>query len=274
KIYFRAVGGYALAVATQTIGQTQLRTYNDTGNTPVNAYTFKDVSASFGAGANFNVAAGYMFSKFIGVDLNVQYLKSKKYEISDKFIQTSSPGNSGRDESTTTVSSSAIFINPSVIITPGAGSKVPYGRFGVIIGSPKLKSEESSYYDLDGKQETEREQEYKKGTAFGFQGAVGLNWMISNNLDIYAEVNFISLTWYPAKSEITKYMVSRDDDPFEDVLPDISVRDKKFEYKKEVEFQAQSDPDKPQQQLRQSVPFSSVALQLGIKFTLGGHAAD
>lgn len=263
KIYFRAGGGYGIPVAKQTIGQTYFRSYDP--QTQEQTYTVEDVSASFGSGVNFNVGAGYMFSKYLGVDLNIQYLKSKKYEISDRETNVGQ----GVDNETQTINANAIFINPALIITPGTGSKVPYGRFGVIIGAPKIKGKESYYYDQDGIDEEEREWEMKKGTAFGFQGAVGLNWAIANALDIYAEVNFISMTYYPGEMELTKDISNGDD-----ILDDLDVREKKTIFKKKIELTEGSDPDEPSQSLRQSLPFSSVSLQIGVKFTLGGRSTD
>jgi len=263
KIYFRAGGGYGLPVATQSIGLNYFYLFDP--QVQEETYTVEDVPGSFGAGANFNVGAGYMFSQYLGVDLNIQYLKSKKYELYDKEHTI---GQSVEDQFTT-VNANAIFINPALIITPGTGSKVPYGRFGVIIGAPKIKGKESYYSDEDGIEEEEIEWEMKKGTAFGFQGAVGLNWAIANTLDIYAELNFISMTYYPGEMELTKDVYNGDD-----MLDDMDVRQKKVVFKKKVESGGPSDPNEPFEALREPHPFSSVSLQLGVKFTLGGRAAD
>lgn len=208
-----------------------------------------------------------MFSKYLGVDLSVQYLKGKKYEMTEmqEYIGTLN----GRYDRSQTLSSTAIFINPALIIAPCTGSRVPYARFGVIIGSPKITGEEHSYYDLDGTEEEDIEFEYTKSPAIGFQGAIGFNWMIANSLDIFAEVNFISMAWHPGEYEITKYLYNGDD-----VLDDVSVQYKKVVFKKKIDLAEDQDPDEPSQELRENLAFSSISLQVGIRFVLGERSVD
>jgi hypothetical protein len=265
-IYFRAGGGYALPMASDVIGTTRLQTQTYDGNESTYTDNEENVTASYGAGINFTIGGGFMFNKYIGADLMVHYLKGKEYEINQIYRYISDDYN-GSDQDVIKTSSQAIFIAPSLIITPGVGSKVPYAKFGVIIGSPKIKGERYEYYDLDGTYERTRKWEYKKGTALGFQGAVGMNWMLSNNFDVFTEINFISMTYYPAESELTEDISNGTD-----LLPSLTTSQKKVEYKKTIDNQAQQDPDKPSQALREGTPFSSLSLQIGVRYLLKGHA--
>lgn len=265
KLAFRIGGGYGLPLATQSIGQNDISTYNVQTQEFTNST--KVVTASFGSGVNGNIGVTYMFSKFLGADINFQYLAGKKYTTLDQTKY--SGGITALDETRQTIHGTAVFINPALIITPGAGSKVPYGRFGVVIGKPKIKGEETFYNDGDGLETEEREWEYSGGTAFGLQGALGLNWMISNNFDIFAEVNVISMTYYPGEYNLTKYV--RNDN---DQLENVAMYNKKTIFKKEVKNESEPSGDEPREELRQGLPFSSISLQLGVKFTLGGHMAD
>jgi hypothetical protein len=264
-IYFRAGGGYALPMASDVIGTTRLRTQTYDGNASTYTDKEKNVSASYGAGVNFTIGGGFMFSKYIGADLNVHYLKGKEYET-NQIYRYISDGYNGSDEEIIKSSSQAIFIAPSLIITPGVGSKVPYAKFGVIIGSPKIKGERYEYYDLDGTSERTQKWEYKKGTAIGFQGAVGMNWMLSNNFDLFTEINFLSMTYYPGEWERTEDILNGTDN-----LPSLTTSQKKVEFKKSIDNEAQQDPDKPTQVLREGTPFSSLSLQIGVRYLLKGH---
>jgi hypothetical protein len=265
-IYFRAGGGYALPMASDVIGTTRLRTQTYEGNSSTYTDKVKNVKASYGAGVNFTIGGGFMFSKYIGVDLAVQYLKGKEYEIVDNYKYTNGDF-SGSESYTEKSHAQALFIAPSLIITPGVGSKVPYAKFGMIIGSPKIKGEQHYYYDLDGTTEGTGKSETTKGTAFGFQGAVGMNWMLSNNIDLFTEINFISMTYYPEEWEQTEATSDGDD-----VLASLSVSQKKIEYVETIDLEAEQDATKPSQELRRETPFSSLSLQIGIRYSLKGHA--
>src|SRR5690242_9817921 len=85
-VYFKAGGGYAIPIATDQIGQ-NYRTESTYDGANIYTYepTTEAVSGSYGAGMNFSIGGGYMFNEFLGVELNVQYSKSKKYETSDIY---------------------------------------------------------------------------------------------------------------------------------------------------------------------------------------------
>jgi len=267
-LYFKAGGGYAIPMATQVIGEKTVQTQDYSNSQSKNDITTEAISGSFGAGTNFLVGGGFMFNENLGVELNVQFNQSKKYETGDVYTYKSD-SYSGTDRTLTQNFSNSLYINPSFIITPGAGTKVPYGRFGVVVGSAKLKQEESSYYDLDGVSTSSRKWEYKGGVALGFQGAVGMNWMLSDKIDLFTEVNFISMTYYAEESIKTEDRYNDYDN-----LPDQTVSQKQTVYKKEVDPNRQQDPTKPTEVLREASAFSSLSLQVGIVFLLNGHGEN
>src|SRR5688572_24635939 len=207
-VYFKAGGGYAVPIASDQIGEKYLTVATYDGvNTSTYDNTKEVVKGSYGAGVNFNVGGGYMFNEFLGVELNFQYTQSKKYETGDIYTYES-PDYTEDDRTLAQNFSKAFYINPSFIITPGAGTKVPYGRFGIIAGAPTVKGEETtvdriSYYPEPST--GSRKWEYTGGISFGFQGAVGMNWMISDKIDLFTEVNFVSMTYYADEWELTEY---------------------------------------------------------------------
>lgn len=264
QVYFRAGGGYAIPIATESVGQMQSRNYVDDGNTTSDRDKTKSVSASYGSGINFNVGGGFMFSEFFGVDLNASYLMGKKYETGynrqydyGSYVYT--------DNNTITTNSKAIFITPSFVITTG-GAHAPYGRFGVVLGSPSINREQSTYNDGDGTYTSFKKWEYKGGISTGFQGAVGMNWTLAANLKLYTEVNFTSMTFYPKEGNLTK---SSDDDVSND-LDQVDAYYKKIEFVKSIDNTAQTDFTKPRKELRQGTPFSSLSLQVGVVYSIGG----
>ncbi len=169
QVYFRAGGGYTLPIATESVGEMQTETESYDGNNYTDTDKTKNVSASYGSGINFNAGGGFMFSEFLGVDLNISYLIGKKYETGNSYKFYNNGTLNGTDETIITTNSKAIFITPSFVITTG-GAHAPYGRFGVVLGSPSIDRKESSYYDLDGTGTSSRKWEYKGGISTGFQG--------------------------------------------------------------------------------------------------------
>ncbi len=269
-IFFKAGAGYAIPMASQSIGEKYLYVEDYTDNNQISKATSENVSGSFGAGINFNVGAGFMFNEFIGVELNVQYTQGKKFETSEISTYTDNFSTSSQKEITETYSK-GLYINPSFIITSARGSKIPYGRFGVIVGSPTISGESSdvgkvSYYP-DLQDVRNRKWEYSKGISIGLQGAVGINWMLSDKIDLFTEVNFISMSYYAEEYNLTEDTYNGNDN-----LQDLSVSEKKIIFKKEIALVGESqDPDKPSEALREGSAFSSLSLQVGIRFLLNGH---
>jgi len=267
-IYFKAGGGYAIPVAGQVIGE--METESDDFNTGDYKHNTESVNASFGAGTNFLVGGGFMFSEFIGAELNVQYTMGKKFETGYKYRYIYSSTTDYRDEEVMESFSNTIFINPSIVVTPGAGTKVPYGRFGIVAASTNLKTERSVYSEGDGIYQESEKWEYTGGMGFGFQGAVGMNWMIHDKIDIFTEVNFVSMTYYAQEGK----MVERKQNGV-NTLPDVMTYYKEVEFKKELDLtDGQIDYDKPRQALRESAAFSSLSFQVGIIFLLNGHGEN
>jgi len=260
--YIRTGLGYALPLASESIGEETIESDVFNGNTNTSTSTTKNVNASYGAGFTFNIGAGYMFSEYLGIDVAVSYLVGKKHETSN--IYTYKDNNiSGKDEYISTTRSNGIFITPSLVITSG-GANAPYGRFGIITGSPKIMEDNSYYYDLDGTSTSSSEAKYKGGLAMGFQGAVGMKWTIADNIKLYTELNFISMSYSPKKRILTEFINNGQDN-----FGQLSVYAKETEYVKTIDNTEMIDTTQPRQELRDSKPFSSVSFQVGIVYSIG-----
>ncbi len=266
QVYFRAGGGYAFPIATESIGENRTQTSIYEGNDYSNTDKSENVSGSYGSGINFNVGGGFMFSEFLGVDLNVSYLIGKKYETGHDSKYYSNGDLYGFNKSTVATKSKAIFIAPSFVITPG-GANAPYGRFGVVLGSPKIDREEDYSYEGDGSGSGSRKWEYTGGMSAGFQGAVGMNWTLGGSLKLYTELNFTSMTFYAKEYNQTEAIADG-----VSYLNQLTVLEKNTEFVKEIDNDIQPDSSKPKQVLREGTPFSSLSLQVGIVYSLAGKS--
>ena len=261
-IYIRGGSGYGLPIATLDIGENSTHTTDYTGDISSDVYSTESVTASYGAGANFNFGFGFKFNENFILDLNVQYLAGKKFETSsiDKYIDI---GYSYKSEQINSTHSSGLYFNPTLIFSAGFGKRAPYGKFGIIAASPKVKTNEYSYDDGDGIYETNTKWEYSGGLAIGYQAAVGINWQITERLDIYTEADFVSMTYYAKEGNMTEYIVNGVDQ-----LEQLILNERKIEYKKKFDPSVPWDANKPQVMLREASPFSYISAQVGIRFTI------
>jgi hypothetical protein len=268
SIYVRGGTGYGLPTATSSIGQNLLRTVSDIGASTVNTYSTEGVIGSYGAGINFNIALGYKFNENFIFELNTQYLISNKYKTSDNYSYTGL-SYSYVDNDNISTSAKGIFFNPSFIFSAGFGKAAPYGRFGLVAGKPKVSGKELIYYNGDGIDSSEVNWEYTKGIAFGFQGAIGMNWKLTEKLDFYTEMNFISMTYYAGEYNLTKSISTDFNGVPNNDLPNMSLSQKQIIFKKKFDpSTVNSDFNQPHIALRESIPFSSVSLQAGLRFVL------
>jgi len=272
SIYLRAGTGYGIPIATSSIGESLTRTDQFTGNTTTSTSNTKSVKGSYGKGLDFNFALGYKLNQNFIIDLNFIYLFGSKYETGDSYSYDGGTNNSYVDYEITKTSAKGFLFNPSIIFSAGFGNLAPYARFGIVTGTPTLTSKREQYYNGDGVDSTIIKGEYKKGLAFGFQGAVGMNWKLSEKLDLFTELNFVGMAYYPGEYNIVQYDRGSGNvkvDNIVNMLPSISVSQKSTIYEKEFDpTKVNIDPTKPTTALRESFPFSSLSIQAGIRFNI------
>jgi hypothetical protein len=172
-------------------------------------------------------------------DLNIQYLIGKKYETSNIYT-VKDVTYSGSDRVVMTTSSNGLYFNPALVFSVGFGKTAPYGRLGVLLASPKIKKDESSYYDLDGIDTRDIKWQYNKGLAVGYQIGVGFNWKLTEKLDFFTEAGFVSMTYYAKEGEMTQNIQNGTD-----VLSQLAVAQKQIIFKKKYDPNLPYDSAKP-----------------------------
>lgn len=260
--YIRAGGGYGLPAATNQIGLQVLHTENSTTSNPSNTFSTKVITGSFGSGYNFKIGAGYEFTQNFIFSFDIQYLGGRKYATSDIYNYTADTY-SGSQKDNFESNATGLLFNPSFVFSAGFGKAAPYGRFGLVAGSPKITKTESYYYDLDGTDTRAVTWVYKNGLAVGYSAGIGMNWKLTDNLDIYTEADFTGLTYYAKEGDMTKYVTNGTDN-----LSQMSEAQKKILYLKKFDPQTPYDASKPMLAARIGSPFSSFAIEAGIRFTI------
>jgi outer membrane protein W len=228
-------------------------------------------SGSFGKGLQAGAIIGYMFNPNIGAELGISYLLGNKIESKNESInENSTYYHSYKNESK--VTGKMLRFTPALKITVGNGNIKPYMKTGLVIGvAGKIKSTSKSTNSDDFTSETiESEMDLNGGISLGFAGALGADFMLSDNIGIFAEMGIITQSWAPKKGEYTKYSVDG-----VDKLNDFTTFDKEIEFIESYSFYTENtDYDSPRQELKTYFPFSSVGVNVGVKITLGGSGGS
>ncbi len=150
------------------------------------------VKGSYGEGMTPNISVGLLRNN-IGVELNMGYLIGTGRTIKDDF---------GNNRGTVDRKATSFYLNPSLVIRGNDEWKlVPYARMGVFLGlanlgkDKRLAEQYTNAGMLLGTNETELE--YKGGIATGLTSALGVDFMVTDKLAIFGEVNGRLASWAP-----------------------------------------------------------------------------
>jgi hypothetical protein len=263
--YVKAGAGYAFPIASQELFE-ETDASEIVNQASVVTTKTSIVKGSYGAGINFNAAAGYKFSPFIGIDLNLSYLMGKEFSGNTVI----DPANGTTFSINESAKSTGFFVAPAIMLMAGTENIRPYGLVGVIAGSVKMEEQTTLSTDNTDVQATYTVKNETKGDlAFGFRGGVGVDFNISDRFSIFVEGIFNSLTYYAKSSEVVTANADGDD-----VLSDLTVRQRETVYVDEITITTingneQVDDEKPLEELRSPRPLSSVGVNVGLKIKLG-----
>lgn len=219
--------------------------------------TISIVPVGLGSGFNGSASFGYMFSKYVGIDLSL-----------NGFLGVPTSGDSvvqllGGTQAGIKVAGALISVTPGVVITAGLDKVNPYARFGLQIGALPLMfarytSENAS---VNPAQKTEATNGYYGGVALGYMATGGCDFRLSKLINLFAELTFAHATWSPSYSEIIEYTVNG-----EDKLSTLTVHQKKTDFVDKINSNTIPSANTPKQALRKTIPFSTASLNFGIKF--------
>ena len=239
--YFRFGFGYGFPSASQMLGVNSNYT-----SSPASSTSKKEgVYGTLGSGFTFNFSYVHMYSKNIGLDINLQYLWGKQYE------STSTSSYEGISSVTydSKVYSRGILFGPSLIAMVGEGKVKPYIQVGIAMGKMKVTSEMSAT-------NINSTSEYKGGLSIGFKGGFGIDVPISENAKFFSEFIFLGMSYYPKEESTTS---------------STGPSQPKTEFAREVtSTYSFSNPTNSNstKELRESMPFGSVSINVGLKLLL------
>ena len=264
-LYVSAGGGYGFSMAPNSSFSAIDYTRNPSGSGTVETYKISNGTGSFGRGLQFGATVGYMFSENIGAELNVGYLVGSKITNTDTELKN----NGDTYSSIATASGNMLRLTPALRFSLGKDKLKPYMRVGLVIGvGNKIVSKYSSTnFDVsNGKTNIDQsEMAITGGVSMGFAAGIGVNYMFSDKVGIFAELGIISQAWAPSKSVLTSSTSNGADN-----LQFMTTSQKETDYVNSYTTTSGTfSPGTPSTQLKQYTPFSSVGINVGVHLAFG-----
>ena len=209
------------------------------------------IRGSFGKGLNISGSYGYMFNQNFGAELGISYLIGSTYEGNDISFGSSSK---------TIGQGKMLRLNPMMRFSSSKGSIRPYAKAGFMIGFGNIVLDHENW---TGNDLEELKLKINGGMAFGLNTGFGVDFVSSEKLVFFSEIQFVSMRYSPKRGEITEWTING-----ADVLGKATTNDKEIIFVDEVTYTSQNPtPDsEPTKILKLDTPFSSVGLQLGVRF--------
>jgi outer membrane protein W len=265
QLYVSAGGGYGFSMAPNSSFSGTEYTRNPSGTGTVETYKISNGTGSFGRGLQFGATVGYMFSENIGAELNVGYLLGSKITSTDNELKN----NGDTYSSTATTSGNMLRLTPALRFSVGKDKLKPYMRVGLVIGvGNKISTTFSStdFHSSGGYTNTDQsEMAVTGGVSMGFAAGVGVKYMFSEKVGIFAELGMISQAWAPSKSVLTKSTTNGVDN-----LPFLTTSQKETDYSTSYTTSSNTfSPGLPSTALKQYTPFSSIGVNVGVHLSFG-----
>lgn len=234
--YARLGAGYNFAMGSETKIQQ-------------NGNQAERIKLNYGKGVTGNLGLGYMFNPNLGAEIGFSYLAGEKTEVKSVY--------NNRVENDAFYSR-MLLIQPSLVVSAGKEGLNPYAKFGMVAAKGKVMHEQE--YTSTGV--TQMEIEQNGGWGLGLQAALGVDVDVTEQLGFFAELSFNNLTYAPDRAEVIAYRYNG-----VDLLHQMNTRNRETEYVDAYDVNNDSSL-RPRQELKENLPFSTLGLNVGLKFKL------
>lgn len=198
--------------------------------------TQKAIKGSYGAGINLGGSIGYTLNNHVGFSIDMAYVKGRDYKIIDRFSST-----------TTNTQGRMVGFAPSIVLSAGRTLINPYASFGLLFGWARVVEDRTSAL-ASGTQTFI----YTGQVAVGFQSSVGVDYFVTERTAIFGEV-FNRMLHYSPETRVNESNYNGAPN-----LPD-------------VHFQTETQGSPPNVTLKQSYPFDTWGVNLGLRFAFGSN---
>ncbi|SMO49231.1 outer membrane beta-barrel protein [Solitalea koreensis] len=251
-------------------------------------YTESTITGSFGEGWRAGLSGGYMFTKYFGLQVDVNYFggKSQLMRRNVIVIQDGPP----LINSVATGDVRALIFAPSLVFSIGnVGQIQPYARFGAIIplyGYLKINTNIIDNVNIPGTaREIARTEKVHPTASLGFQGAIGFNYPVVHKVKVFLEMEYNNAAVNSKDKEVTAYSETRTNTTNGQVtqigLNDLPIGMKLTDYEKTVTSSSNTeyipgtippinnpnfDPNQKAKDLRSYINIGGLGLTLGVRF--------
>jgi hypothetical protein len=210
------------------------------------------INLVLGRGFNVNLGAEYMFTKNIGVQLNLKdfFGMPIKQTIHDFYQETDPRTINYR------LDPMMLQVIPSLVLDLGLRKIDPYARFGLIIGAyPLIKNQRTEIHNGDT---YEYSGKYTGNIPLGYSAAAGVKVSLKKNFSLFGEFECNGINYTPKTYKMIKYSVNG-----VDLLSTLPLKATQIDYVKNYDALVITSDDTPMKQLRTSFPFSNFEINIG-----------
>jgi len=253
KFYIRAGLGVAVSTATDYI--------HDYYYSSPNTVIITSKKQGLGTGLPFVLAAGYNLGKHFSLELGINYF----YGFSNKQKIESSNSTYNYD---TKWHGQMLSLVPAIVISLPINKLKPYARLGLKLGI--LNSVVSTDHGVNffpdkstAAGDIESKSKLYGGIAIGVQAAMGTDFVLSDRISVFGEIQVDGISYAPKHGKYTKY--TRDG---VDKMGSRTVKENKWNYVKEDSFPNEIPDNQPNERPKVNYLFGNVGLVIGVKVNL------
>ncbi len=259
--YFRAGLGYAVPMAGQSIdGEGAVISGSVTRSTYLTNFSSKN--ASFAAGLHGGVGLGYLFSKNIGVQLDVDAnIAAKSYSFLQPNVYIDL--GAGPILSNYTIKQQAdlpILLTPKLALQTGGEKLNIYTNIGPAIPIiAHVLEDEIIDYLVGSPTSYTFTSTVKMRFSVGISGAAGVQYKINKKVSIWGEVSMLSMSLYKKQADLTGFQVNGQNQSLSSVGGATTIY---YVKNGSMDTNRTTRPS-------YSVPFSNVGFNVGLRVALG-----
>jgi hypothetical protein len=249
KIYIR--GG--LGVAVSTAAEFTINIHSS------NAPSVTSEKQGLGTGLPFVLAAGYNLSKNFSIELGVDYFygftNKQEFSVINSTYETKWHGQ-------------MLSLVPALVISLPFDKFKPYARMGIKVGVlNSVVYQHHDVYDSLFKATTAFSIESKiknwGGIAIGVQAAVGTDFVLSDLISLFGEIQVDGISYAPKHGKYTEYSENG-----VDKMGSRTVKENQWNFIKEFDNSKTIPDDQPNERNKVNEQFGNVGIVLGIKVNL------
>lgn len=270
-VYLRIGAGYSLPMARGN--------FNIDHQSNSNTFSDNFLGGSYGQGVRFDLTAMYYYNDTWSGELGYEFNLSpkmlyNKQELNDYFLETYT-------NAVTHYLKPCVAYHFDPILLKEKERIKPYAKMGLVIPlSVKVFAETSVSGEItDGSYKVDQKELFRHVFATGFLAGIGTDYLVSNLITLFIEVEYRTLGTRVKKSYITEYKSVRTIHDKTDTryLYNLSTSEKEALYHKTINSSSNviGNPDYnttlPTDKLTYYQPLSSFAINVGAIFKLDLH---